>query len=392
MSGHILKGIVAIAYGDFAAAMEVVAGIDANPAELDAETAEAMFGDGAADALARLSEIGLSFIVLDEGREIEAVRRLLCAEEPIEAGVIQALEPSFHYASGDPQHQPYQGEISVSSQVDHNLGVVAMVDTGIVDQGNRPDWLGDVMGDPDGGQVPPSHGTFVASIIRQLAPQYPISVKVSGVVPVDKFHDVADTPQRLRKLTSEWHVADAILRLVDEHANDEQPPVALNISMGGPLADGADDMLVLRYAVARWYQAFPDSPVVASAGNADNQHLIYPAALSGVISVGAADGDGNEIVWDQNDQLLRTSDIPLQRSWVGELAPGLDIAGCSGAGREDFICWGGSSAAAAVALGARLQGRQPTVKGRFYYWSPTDIDGLTTCDEEGGTKAPKSSD
>ncbi len=413
MTGHIVKGVLAFKSEDgdrVAAAIQSLDGIGIEP--LGNDEAIAIFGAGEGDAFNRFTGLGLSFLRVDDDSTEEASQALGCLAEPI-----HGLEPHYHNASGDPRPRPFHGVIDLAAEIDDTKGVVAIVDTGLAPNVNRPGWLSDASGVsgehdlggpppdiPDPGipdpanlgggpnvgpnnDPPPSHGTYIASVIRQMLPTHAISLKRPGVMPAANFLDDVGVPGRLRKLTSEWHVADAILRLIEEHERNDPPPVGLNISMGGELATGSEAMLLLSLAVNKWLATFKTAPIVASAGNKASEDNVYPAALPGVISVAAADSDGNEIVWTDSDaQPPEVANAPVQaqaenlnRTWVSELAPGLDVAGCSGFRRSDFICWGGSSPAAAIALAARLQGERPRPEGRLLDWTDCELDGLTIC-------------
>lgn len=109
-----------------------------------------------------------------------------------------------------------------------------------------------------------NHGTIIADIIRKQAPNADVRIIY-----------ISKTPE-----INAWVAAQAIYEAVNKGAD------IINLSFGGPdysgaLADAVD------YAIKRGVI------VVAAAGNDGGLTPNYPAALPGVISVGALDRNGN---------------------------------------------------------------------------------------------------
>ena len=120
----------------------------------------------------------------------------------------------------------------------------------------------------------------------------------------------------------------------------------------------------------RWFHpdpagSLPAASVSPKRGRGDDLVQIskptFPAALDGVIAVGAANGLGEPARF-----------TPLNKYWIDLLAPGVDVPGTYLAGKvrvddpdnptEDFdglACWSGSSFAAALISGAVAAGVQP---------------------------------
>jgi subtilisin family serine protease len=172
---------------------------------------------------------------------------------------------------------------------DRGAGIrVAVVDTGVDPAAVSADhgWLAGIAVEegPDGNRdlldsVPApdgylddaaGHGTFVAGLIRQMAP----SCKVLALKALDSDG-----------LGTEFSVAEALLRL----AEDDVAPQVVNLSLAcvagegfAPIAiDAALDALVERH---------PDTVVVAAAGNDGTTVPTWPAAHKAVVAVGACDG------------------------------------------------------------------------------------------------------
>ena len=190
---------------------------------------------------------------------------------------------------------------------------------------DQPDEDGNGTVDPAAG-----HGTFVAGVVAQVAPGTSITV-----------HRVLSTFGD----GDEWAIATAIAAL----APDQPEQTILNLSFGGYVLEQA---LVLAWAI-RGIQA-TGVVVVASAGNDATCRPAYPAALPGVIGVGAVGPGG-------------PAPFTNYGPWVRACAPGVDLlssffegfnggepAGATG-DPDDFAgwaVWSGTSFAAPVVAGA----------------------------------------
>jgi hypothetical protein len=198
---------------------------------------------------------------------------------------------------------------------------------------NIDDWLDPVAG----------HGTFIAGIIERIAPGCAIEV--------------------IRVL--EWQGdgnESTIVGMIDKIAQRQSPPAFLNLSFGGYVWEQAP---MLSAAVLRAQQR--GIVVVASAGNDSTCRPSFPAAIPGVVSVGAIGPDGP--AWFSN-----------YGSWIRACAPGVDVVSSffklfdgkevPSGGRdidrfESWATWSGTSFAAPAVIGAlvremRLFGCSPT--------------------------------
>jgi hypothetical protein len=207
----------------------------------------------------------------------------------------------FRANTARPALQPAPTDLSLP---DRSTPITAIVlDTGIA----QPDWRPEMLGLPehDCGSCcydPPDHnndqyldpasghGTFVAGIIEQLAPEQNLWVR--------------------RVLTSFGdgdvrHIAEMLDCLLAEHVLDEL--TVLNMSFSG-YADR--DMQLLARAIRRVQET--GAVVVASAGNDSTCRPTYPACLPGVIGVGALDADG-------------PASYSNHGPWVRACAPGTDV-------------------------------------------------------------------
>jgi subtilisin family serine protease len=178
-----------------------------------------------------------------------------------------------------------------------------IIDTGLADAAFRPDFLdqpnavmaaaGGTFDVPDRNNdqwLDPvaGHGTFIAAIIKRIAPG--CTIEVRRVI----------EPQGE---ASESSVVDAI----KEVANQNDRPAFLNLSFGGYVWKEAR---MLSDAILLAQQR--GIVVVASAGNDSTCRPAYPAAIPGVVSVGAI-GPGGP-AWFSN-----------YGDWVRACAPGVDV-------------------------------------------------------------------
>lgn len=262
--------------------------------------------------------------------------------------------------------------------------VIAVVDTGISPVANLPDWIAastisggddlDVLADDDGG----SHGTFVTSVLRQIAPTHTVSIARASAIADDAGRAGERSPDHPEPdPTTEFHVADAIHRLIERHRGDNSRVEALNLSLGGPVVEGTT-MVTVRSAIARWRETFPKAPIFAAAGNTDGAGPVYPAAFGYVRGVSAAANGGAEVVWDGDGNPQSPGG---DRWWVDDLAPGVDLVGLSGRAADHVISWSGSSFATAVATASFVNGGPVEVRKDVAYWPNVamrygDVPGL----------------
>lgn len=334
-------------------AMERSQGQPADVARLEREFVELE----KVDEIAELVDI---LVVKDPVAAAEA----LAGHERIFASPIHALGFSWHapYSATVPDHLKDFGFPSFPPG--DRRRVVAVVDTGVVEPDFLPDWMSSsiIHGQDDIetlGRDEVSHGTYVASLIRQVAPGHVVSMARSPGYAGDKGRTGKNHPKP--PPTTELHIADAILRLLDRHRVGCHVE-ALNLSMGGP-ALGRRPMAVIQAALALWRSEFPQSPIFAAAGNSDSSEPIYPAAFRHVRGV-AAGQDGREIVWDSSGNVIPAG----VRNWVDDVAPGSQLVGLSGAKPTDAISWSGSSFASAVAAASYVSGGPVESRHRVSWW------------------------
>jgi type VII secretion-associated serine protease mycosin len=208
---------------------------------------------------------------------------------------------------------------------------VAVVDSGV--DGGHPDLSGQLLKGKDftgGGDAEEDiigHGTKMASIIAGHGHGTGNASGVTGLAPKAKILPLRTLQTRSdRNLDDTWGAA--VRYAVDQGAK------VINLSFSN---DGGKTLSAGRDAIA--YAQTHDIVVVASAGN-EGSAADEPAALPGVVAVGAVDKDAN--LWDDSNTgkgLVLT-------------APGVDIVGANPTKSNGYGVASGTSEAAAFVSGA----------------------------------------
>ncbi|HEY9523371.1 MAG TPA: S8/S53 family peptidase, partial [Thermopolyspora sp.] len=236
-------------------------------------------------------------------------------------GKCPADEPIPAPGPGVPLGTPQQDVVNPQRNLATNIGAgikVTVIDNGLAEKYDVDfSWLLDgVTGDvvPDDGVIGPyeGHGTFIAGLLRCVAPA--LHVHVSA--------DLADAGAM-----TELDFCGALLNALP--AGDA--PAIISVSAGGTTA-GNVPYLGLD-AVIDALNAHPQTLLVAAAGNNGNQVPFWPAALAGpypqptpgVLSVGALRQDGAGIACFSN-----------YGPWVNVYAPGERLVGVFGSGTYTY--------------------------------------------------------
>ena len=308
----------------------------------------------------------------------EALERL--REKEIPGHPVHGLGPSNHIKSmpgtdpiGAPTPDPVP-HIAASSQG----RIVAVIDTGVTKE--IPDWLRtgihphseeEALGS---GEIA-SHGTFVAGLIRRIAPEHTIVQTIARRRPIGAFMNDHEPREDKFRLTSELDVLRAMIRLLFILGRETECGVAaLNLSLGGVTCFEDDPtMFTLSRALDLWRNEHPDAPVFAAGGNRDDERPVFPGAFEYVRSVAAAENGGRRVVWKDNHQ---AGDPPLDepdRPWITDVAPGCDLLGPSGAAVDDWVTWSGSSFATAIATACYASRRHHVVQGGLVWWPNPNV-------------------
>lgn len=366
------------------------AGIDAEAVGVSVVLGEEGTGDADVEAArAALSEMIQVFAVSANDDEVDplVVAEDIRANNPeLRIAPIHALGEAGHIgfkAGTDPES--VEGSIAAPADADEDAPLAAVVDSGIYPEtpglADNVDFTQlDV--EPSSGQH--SHGTFVSSIIRQLSPKHRIAFARARTIPLGDFtwSDGSPANTGLTALTTELHVAEAILRIMHRHEGATIDSLNLSLGAYSPLLAQDIAMTSLALALERWLETFTSSVVFAAGGNDPVTDPFWPGALDSVVAVGALNdptsGDPVEIVWHDSDGDGKSEEIPwadvsTQRAWIDELAPGSLLVNYSQP--EVLACWSGSSFASAVANGLHLSTKPPASLHRAGFQGLTYWDG-----------------
>jgi hypothetical protein len=401
-----LDGYIVVEEGQAGGAIEALGGFEV---ELESVSVAEVLGDtNAAEPLD--AAVDLLATSVDS---FDVASALIGAD--ITAGPVYAVGLAGHWKFG-PGTEPISRP---DAQLDHpdadlGRGVIAVVDSGIVDDpqipDDLPDWMSSqyVLYDPGidtesigTAETVASHGTFVTSLIRQLAPEYRVAFASAHAVSPDLIVQNEDTlPTGLQYLSTELHVAEAITRLTQRPELDGENVAALNLSLGTYTCDPGSDptLLTTMAAMGIWFGEFPNSTVFAAAGNEPYEAPFWPAGLSSyqldpsvdpawVRGVAAATENAEQVVWSRAASTPGTvATRPPQRQWVTDLAPGCDLLGLRG-GMDDsgatIVAWSGSSFATAVTAALDSAGVPPSSTGpatEYDYTAPgLSFERLSSC-------------
>lgn len=247
---------------------------------------------------------------------------------------------------GRPAHPGPPIELPVDEGGPGSGVLIAVIDTGLADQATEVPWVRRQVETGAGGadvdvldadsdsflDFEAGHGTFIAGLIAQTAP----GARVQAIRALDPDG-----------LTDDVTAARAVLRAVEMGA------YIINLSFGGySFAD--DGPLALQRVLAN-----QKAVVVAAAGNDGIDRPFYPAALPGVIAVGALGASGKRASWSNfgdwvtacahGDRLLSIFVTGVERTPTSSALPTEFSA--------PYAYWSGTSFAApqvAAALAVRM--------------------------------------
>lgn len=336
------------------------------------------------EILSQIHDLVAVFRVQGDPHELA---RGLRYEAGLDASPVHALGTLYHIqgmAGTDPQPTRVKTEPVIAPSSPGR--VVAAIDTGVTK--SLPAWLDSGLEydaadiETLSGKNKASHGTFVAGLIRRVAPEHTISMTRARRWPIkeleprlDASHRDADDP------STELHVLEAMIRLVNRLGGRDRCDVAaLNLSLGGSCDDHDPGFVSLRIALDLWRNSFPRVPIFAAGGNTPETLEVYPGAFEFVRSVAAAKDGGQQVVWDRTASRSGPLTAP-DRPWITDVAPGSDLMSPSGRTRAEWVKWSGSSFATAVATASYVSNRPMEASDGLIWWADrqtkaADIPGL----------------
>jgi Subtilase family len=257
---------------------------------------------------------GLSLIPLRWDREPDALgeaRFMFGALEEIERQLGPGIAAPDHMmsitpATGCPATEPDPVPRHAAplpgisrSRCDGRGTLVAVVDTGLVeDAAARHPWLNGVTGEPDGQVTGGSidryggHGTFIASIVRAMAPRAEVRVARDFCEGGALFESHV---VRVLRDVLDW-APDVISLSAGTHTWKHHGLMSFHVFVNGPLRERQGTVLV------------------AAAGNDGEDWKFSPAEMDSVVGVGALGPPGDARAWFSNFG-----------DWVKVFAPGVDL-------------------------------------------------------------------
>jgi hypothetical protein len=298
-------------------------------------------------------------------------------DRPIEASPIHGVGYEGHggFMSGDGHGGPVD-DLKGPEECEVR-GLIAVIDSGIFEEELRPGWMGEKYVENEDIDIEKvaegeaSHGTFVSSVIRKLAPEYGIAFAAARPDLDRRLKSRHEKDETFDPPTHELEVLGAVSRLVRRYRSRPSDIVALNLSLGATRC-GANHgyLLTLRTALDMWRRFFGyDAPIFAAGGNSPSLEPVYPGAFPWIRSVAAAGARGDQVVWrDEVDELTH------RRPWITDVAPGVKIRGLSGVSDTQTVWWSGSSFATAIATSQSVTGETFEVDGAVTYWRDRSVD------------------
>jgi hypothetical protein len=215
--------------------------------------------------------------------------------DPVAKGCCPATEPDV------PSTLEPLPPVASDTRCDGRGVRVSVVDTGWYEPAARQEqlyWLKDVTGDPeiiDPNDIHPyaGHGTFVAGIVKCIAPE--AEVHVEGFLP-------------RAGAVLEWNLVVQLF----EALYREPPPHVISVSAGTKSRKNLPLLAFQAFWESGIYRDI-DTILVAAAGNDAASEEFWPAAFDWAVSVGAVDSNGRRATFSNFGD------------WVDVYAPGVGL-------------------------------------------------------------------
>jgi hypothetical protein len=178
------------------------------------------------------------------------------------------------------------------------------------------------------------HGTFVSGVVQQVAPE--ANITVYRAMDSDGMGQIP-------------FISSAIVQAAADGAN------IINLSLGTPTVDNQPP-LAFTTALDTLQAEYPGVLIVASAGNNGDSTPMFPAAMDGVVGVGALKPDLTPVCWSTFGGWVTCSAIGVGVSSTFVEGEELHADGTSQEfGPNAWAIWSGTSFSAAQITGAVAQ-------------------------------------
>jgi subtilisin family serine protease len=224
---------------------------------------------------------------------------------------------------------------------------VAVIDTGIPREVRGDGWLADVdrtednidaldllPAGPDGLlDYQAGHGTFVAGVIRRVAPQAKI-----------RMYRAADSDG----FATDQDIADAILQAHDDGAQ------IINLSLGARTVDNEPPPAMAAAVATVVRESGGRTVIVAAAGNFGDESEVWPAGLPGVAAVAGLTSSLTATDWSSRGPRVRFSTVGegIRSTYVPGTESPLFDPDPDHFGPDPWALWSGTSFAAPQVAGA----------------------------------------
>lgn len=228
-----------------------------------------------------------------------------------------SISPGTHCPATEPDGVPAgaRPRPTVSaSRCDGRGSLVAVVDTGLLESApSSHDWMRRVEGEPEPETKPHSnqiasrytgHGTFIASVVRAMAPR--ADVRVARIFEKVGANFESEVVRKLYEVL-DW-APDVISLSAGTHTWKDRGLLSFRVFVDGPLRER------------------PQTVLVACAGNDGMDWKFSPAKMRGVLSVGALAAGGDERARFTN-----------HGKWVKVYAPGENLVHAYATGLYKYV-------------------------------------------------------
>jgi subtilisin family serine protease len=199
---------------------------------------------------------------------------------------------------------------------------VVVLDSGLDPAALTLPWMEGVTGDPDPGMVPgqalgqyAGHGTFMAGVIRCVAPAAEVIVRAAFPRPNGSCST----------MPLGCSFADEIVDALEETLIKDQPDV-INLAAGTFVLPGEDTMIALEGFYDDLFRFTKGTVIIAAAGNDARRERFYPAAEKWTVAAGALSAN-----------LRQRASFSNFGTWVDVFMPGEHLVNAFPSGTLDYL-------------------------------------------------------